>query len=224
MKTKTSITAILLLTVILTTLSSCTSDNPRPLEQRLQETLDEKIQKYGVRGVSAAIVFPDKEVWTGTSGISHDTISIKSDMLFGIGSITKNVTAALALQLQEEGLLGLEDPLSKWLPTYPYVDSTITIRQLLGHTSGLYMFWDNQEIWDALKADRTKVWSPEEVLSYIKEPYFAPGEGFRYSNTNYLLAAMIIEKATCSTLSAEFRKRFWQPLGVICKMKVHPFL
>jgi D-alanyl-D-alanine carboxypeptidase len=52
-------------------------------------------------------------------------------------------------------------------------------------------------------------------LSYIKEPYdFAPGEGFRYSNTNYLLMAMIIERATGSSLSTEFRKRFWQPLGI----------
>jgi D-alanyl-D-alanine carboxypeptidase len=76
------------------------------------------------------------------------------------------------------------------------------------------MFWDNQDIWDDLKRDRTKVWFPEEVLSYIKEPEFPPGEGWRYSNTNYLLLAMIIEKASGSTLSAEFKKRFWQPLSI----------
>ena len=59
-----------------------------------------------------------------------------------------------------------------------------------------------------------KILSPEEVLTYIKEPYFEPGEGFRYSNTNYLLLAMVITKATNSTLSSEFKKHFWQPLNI----------
>jgi len=135
-------------------------------------------------------------------------------MLFAIGSITKNFVAALTLQLVEEGVLSLDAPFSKWLPAYPHVDSTATLRQLLNHTSGIYMFWSNQKIWDDLKRDRTKVWTPEEVLSYIKEPSFAPGEGWRYSNTNYLLLAMIIEKATASKLSTEFKQRFWQPLGI----------
>jgi D-alanyl-D-alanine carboxypeptidase len=76
------------------------------------------------------------------------------------------------------------------------------------------MFWSNQRIWDDMTKDESKIWTPEEVLSYLKEPYFAPGEGYRYSNTNYLLLMMIIEKATGSKLSTEFRERFWQPLGI----------
>jgi len=214
MKTKVFLSALLLITAILTTLMSCSSEDPRPIEQRLQETLDRRIRKYGARGASAAVIFADGNIWTGVSGISHEAVMIEPDMLFAIGSITKNVVAALALQLHEEGTLSLNDPLSKWLPVYRHVDSTITIRQLLNHTSGLYMFWDNETIWDDLKKDRTRVWTPEEVLSYIKEPYFPPGRGFRYSNTNYLLLAMIIEEATGSSLAAEFRTRFWQPLGI----------
>jgi D-alanyl-D-alanine carboxypeptidase len=135
-------------------------------------------------------------------------------MLFAIGSVTKNFVAALTLTLVEEEVLSLDDPLSKWLPSYPYVDGNITIRQLLNHTSGLYMFWDNQEIWDDLIADRTKFFTPEEVLGYIKEPDFEPGEGWRYSNTNYLLLAMIINEATGSNLSTELNNRFFQPLGL----------
>lgn len=184
------------------------------LEEKLQKVLDEKISKYDVRGVSAAVIFPDQKIWTGVSGISYDTVSIKPDMLFAIGSITKNVVATLTLKLVEEGMLSLDDPLSNWLPEYPHVNSAITIRQLLNHTSGIYMFWSNQKIWDDLKNDRYKVWTPEEILSYIKEPYFEPGEGWRYSNTNYLLMAMIIEKVSGSSLSAEFRKYFWQPLEI----------
>jgi D-alanyl-D-alanine carboxypeptidase len=208
MKTK------LLFIMVIHCLTVCSYGANQRLEDRMQDVLDKGIRKYRARGVSAAIVFPDGHIWTGTSGISHDTVAIDPNMLFAIGSVTKNVVATLTLQLAEENVLSLEDPLSKWLPSYPHVDSNITIRQLLNHTSGIYMFWDNDKIWDDLKKDRSRVWSPEDVLSYIKEPYFSPGEGWRYSNTNYLLLATIIEKATHSTLSSEFKKRFWGPLGI----------
>jgi D-alanyl-D-alanine carboxypeptidase len=135
-------------------------------------------------------------------------------MLFAIGSNTKNIVAALTLKLAEDKKLSLEDPISKWLPPYTYIDSTISVRQLLNHTSGLYMFWENEKLWDELKRDREKFWTPEEVLQYIKEPHFAPGKGWRYSNTNYLLLAMIIKKVTGSKLSDELKKYFWQPLGM----------
>ena len=185
------------------------------LEEKLQAVLDESIEDLDGRGVSAAIIMPGKPIWKGVAGISHDTVGISPDMLFAIGSITKNFVATLALKLAEEGKLSLEDSLHAWLPTYPHIDSTITIRQLLNHSSGIYMFWSNQKIWDDLKKDRTRIWTPEEVLSYIREPYgFAPGKGFRYSNTNYLLMATIIERVTGSSLSTEFRGRFWQPLGI----------
>ena len=207
-------TSIIILLLSLSYLTSCSDGDKVPMEGKLQQVLDDKISEYDVRGVSAAVIFPDQEIWTGVSGISYDTVSIKPDMLFAIGSITKNVVAALTLKLAEEGMLSLDDPLSDWLPEYPHVNNTITIRQLLNHTSGIYMFWSNQKIWDDLIDDRYKVWTAEEILSYIKEPYFEPGDGWRYSNTNYLLLAMIIEKATGSSLSAEFRRYFWQPLEI----------
>jgi D-alanyl-D-alanine carboxypeptidase len=218
MKTRITFISISILLVTLFLFTSCSHDINSPIEKQFQEVLDEGISKYydenDVRGVSAAVILPDQNIWTGVSGISHDTVSIKPDMLFAIGSITKTFVATLTLKFVEEGVFSLDDPLSKWLPAYPHIDSTITIRQLLNHTSGIYMFWSNQQIWDDLKKDRTRVWTPEEVLSYIKEPYFAPGEGFRYSNTNYLLLAMIIEKATGSKLSTEFNKSFWEPLDI----------
>ena len=146
MKLKIFTLAIVLFTTFLFILTSCSYGDKNTIEEKLQKVLDDGISKYDVRGVSAVVIFPDQKVWKGVSGISHDTVSIKSNMLFAIGSITKNVVAALTLKLAEEGMLSLDDPLSKWLPAYPYVDSNITIRQLLNHTSGIYMFWDNQEI------------------------------------------------------------------------------
>lgn len=184
------------------------------IEEQMQDVLDKSIAKYDVHGVSAAVIYADGRKWNGVSGISHAAVPIEPGMLFAIGSITKNFVAALVLDLVEEGVLSLEDPLNMWLPNYPHIDGEITIRQLLNHTSGLYMFWDNQEIWDELKRDRERYWTPEEVLEYIQEPEFPAGEGWRYSNTNYLLLAMIINKATEGNLSTALRERIFQPLGL----------
>lgn len=192
---------------------SC-SRSDEPFTEQLQNALDKHLKRYDVKGASVAIIVPDGEMMIGVSGVSHDTVAMKPGMLFAIGSITKNVVAALTFKLAEEGMLSLDDSLFKWLPSYPKVDSTITIRQLLHHTSGLYMFWDNQRIWDDLKKYRNRAFTPEEVLTYLKEPYFPPGKSWHYSNTNYLLLAMIITKATGSSLSDEFRKRFWEPLDI----------
>lgn len=184
------------------------------IEEQMQDVLDKCIAKYDVHGVSATVIYADGRIWNGVSGISHDEVPIEPGMLFAIGSVTKNFVAALVLDLVEEGVLSLEDPLNMWLPDYPHVDGEITIRQLLNHTSGLYMFWDNQEIWDELKRDRERYWTPEEVLEYIQEPEFPAGEGWRYSNTNYLLLAMIINKATGANLSTALKERFFEPLGL----------
>jgi len=193
--------------------SSCARDT-RPLDQRLTEALAARLRQFGVRGASAAVILPDRSVHRIVAGTSHDSVAMRPDMLFAIGSITKNYVAALVLRLAEDGALSLEDPLYRWLPRYPRVDSTVTIRQLLSHRSGIAMFWENQRLWDDLKAYRDSVFTPEVVLTYIGEPDFAPDSGFRYSNTNYLLLAMIATRATRSTLSAELRTRFWRPLGL----------
>jgi D-alanyl-D-alanine carboxypeptidase len=192
-------------------LVSCLISEDKSLDQRLQIVLDKGIKKFNIRGVSAAIVFNYDSVWIGTSGISHDTVSMNPDMLFSIGSITKNFVAALTLKLVEEGTLSLEDKLSEWLPPYPYIDSNITIRQLLNHTSGIYMFWNNEDLWNALREDRNRIWTPEEVLEYIKEPHFPAGESWGYSNTNYLLMGMIIEKATGATLASGIKEDLLKP-------------
>jgi D-alanyl-D-alanine carboxypeptidase len=160
------------------------------------------------------VAFPDGSLWSGTGGISHDTVSVALDMVLAVGSVTKNATATLVLRLVEEQILSLDDSVSQWLQSYPHVDGSTTIRQLLNHTSGIDNFFGNDEAWDALKEDRSRIWEPEEVLSLIKEPYFEPGEGWRYSNTNYLLVGMIVEMATGRQLAEVMQEYLWEPHGI----------
>jgi len=198
--------------IALAVLTSCAPSET--LESKVQKHMDKAIARHAIHGASVAVIFPDGHLHTWVSGESHESVMMQPEMLFALGSVTKNCVATLTLKLVEDGQLSLEDPLSKWLPDFPYVDNQITLRQLLNHTSGLYMFWENDDLWKALEADKTRVWTPEEVLEYIKEPHFEKGSGWRYSNTNYLLLAMILEKATGTPLPDLLRLYLWQPLGI----------
>jgi D-alanyl-D-alanine carboxypeptidase len=167
-------------------------------------------------GVSAAVILPGQTAWTGVSGVSYDTVRISPDMIFGIGSTTKNLTASLVLKLAEEGILSLDDSLHEWLPTYDNIDSTITIRQLLNHSSGIsdYIF-DNPDFYSMVLSDLKKYWTPEELLTnMVGAPLFSPGTDSRYSNTNYILLGMIIREATGARVSEELRSRFLDPLDL----------
>ena len=99
-----------------------------PFARELQDALDSGLEEYGGMGISVAIIVPGYKTWTGVSGVSHGTTPVTTDMPFATGSITKNFTAAIILQLAEEGVLTLDDPLHKWLADYANIDNTITIR------------------------------------------------------------------------------------------------
>jgi len=204
---------IYILILIQVIISSC-SQNKASIEQRITNTIENNLEDYNVKGGIVSIIIPGYKKTTISTGTSHDTVKIKSDMFFAIGSITKNFVAALSFKLVEQGIISLNDTIGKWLPRYKHVESKITIGHLLQHTSGLYMFWDNQKIWDDLIKYRDSIFTPETVLSYIKEPYFKPGKGFHYSNTNFLLLALIIKKATGSSLSVELNKQLLNPLNI----------
>lgn len=186
------------------------------LAEQLQTALDDKRTSNNLIGVSVAVIVPGQETWLGVSGMSDPTTSekIRPEMLFGIGSITKTFSAALILKLAEEGRLTLEDSLHKWLPSFENIDSTITLRQLLNHTSGIFNFNDHSDFWPAVMADLTKFWTPEEVLTLVKEPSFPRGSSWEYSNTNYILLGMIIKEVTGSQVSTELRNRFFKPLSL----------
>ena len=107
----------------------------------------------------------------------------------------------------------LDDHLYQWLPSFQYVDSTTTIRQLLTHQSGIWDYWnDSPSIFDSIWADTSRFWTTEEIIGSIRAPHFAPGNGYRYSNTNYVLAGMIIEAATGQTWVQKLHDFIFDPV------------
>ncbi|MFD0417767.1 serine hydrolase domain-containing protein [Streptomyces sp. NPDC127108] len=142
---------------------------------------------------------------------------------FRIGSASKSFTATVVLQLVGEGHLSLDDSVEKWLPGLVqgngYDGGGITVRHLLQHTSGIR---DTLPWIPALnsakgyRAERFRTYTPEELvgLAMRKSPAFQPGEGWSYSNTNYVLASMIIRKVTGRSWAREVHARIIRPLDL----------
>ncbi|MCP4769463.1 MAG: beta-lactamase family protein [Gammaproteobacteria bacterium] len=183
----------------------------------LQKTLEKAARIQKADNISASLYISDRCHWEGTTGATKQDpgIPVKSDMLYGFGSITKTFVAAIVLQLAEENKLGLDEPLGKWLDKYPNIDANLTIRQLLNHGSGLYDYInDSDSFWSEVDANIDRVWLPEELFSYVGPP---PKLGFdvpRYSNTNYILLGMIIEAVTDNSLDQELQNRIIGPLNL----------
>lgn len=137
------------------------------------------------------------------------------DTLFQIGSITKSFTAVTLLQLQSEGVLDLDDTLGEWLPEYP-AWKDVTLRRLLNMTSGIPSY-DNV---DAMIADigrngLSRHFSPAVLVGFVDPAYPGapdPTAGYAYSNTNYILAGMVIEKATGRRVQQYFEEQLFVPL------------
>ncbi|MEP7220453.1 MAG: serine hydrolase [Bacteroidota bacterium] len=192
------------------------------LPARLQQALEKALAAVDIRarhGVLASVIAPGLGQWKSAAGYSDSIGPAMTDMRFQIGSISKTFIAATIFQLVEEGKLSLSDSLHAWLPSYTNIDSTITIRQLLGHTSGVFDFLNDDRtgdlISDAYLFHPDKFWTPEEILSqHIGTPNFKPGKGTRYSNTGYTLLGSIIESVTGHPVGQEIRNRFLTPLNL----------
>jgi CubicO group peptidase (beta-lactamase class C family) len=176
-------------------------------------------------GISSAIFAPDGTVWQGFAGLANreSNAPVDANSLFGIGSTTKPMVATVILQLMDEGKLKLSDTVSQWLPDLakgiPNIDR-ITIRQLLGHTSGIQSYTDSAELsGEALFKDPSilqRQFTTKELIALVagKPALFEPGQSFAYSNTNYTLLGEIVEKATGTNLATQLRSRIFEPLGM----------
>lgn len=149
---------------------------------------------------------------SGTATLDKNA-RITQQTLYGIGSISKIFVAVTLLELQKEGKLNLDDPIGNYFPQYPRWKA-VTIRQLLNMTSGIPNYTATHTFKKLEAKMHTKPIAPSRLLSlaYQQKDYFAPGKSWHYSNTNYILAALIIEKVTHQALATEYQQRFFHPL------------
>jgi D-alanyl-D-alanine carboxypeptidase len=188
---------------------------PRLDAQALARPLDAWVHEPRHHGVSAAVIGPDASLWAGTAGLARTGEPLSPDHHLAIGSITKTVTAALVLQLVDEGHLRLDDAVSRWRPGLPHVPPEVTLRQLMNHTAGLANYTLHPAYAPTLAADPGRWFAPEEVLAlFLGPPVFGPGERTEYTNTSFLVLGLVAEAAGDLDVAKAWRRRFWTPLGL----------
>ena len=166
------------------------------LAAKLQNTIDSIRIANNYKGISASVIYPGQGMWQGVTGISHTGFPITPDMEFAIASNTKPFTGVVVLKLAQSGIINLDDSLHEWLPSFTNVDSNITIRQLLNHTSGLADVNNVIGYTDSISINPNRIFTPTELMTWVGAPLFPAGTSWNYSNTDYLLAAMVSESAT----------------------------
>jgi prolyl oligopeptidase len=199
------------------------TDVYHPLKLELRQKLDELTKTMGFPGVTLGIVLPDNNeisLASGLSDLESKTPMAPTDHMFS-GSIGKTYAAVVALQLMKEKKFSLDDKIStffgkeKWFPRLPN-GNDITVRMLMSHTGGLPRYVLKEAVWKTAATDLEKVWTPVERLSYIFDdpPQHPAGKGWAYSDTDFILVGMIIEKVTGNTYYRELMRRVLKPHGL----------
>jgi CubicO group peptidase (beta-lactamase class C family) len=183
--------------------------------QTIPETIDELLKvysrQYAFNGtvLVAQMVNVLLEKGYGYKNFNNHSLNDEKT-IFQVGSLTKQFTAAIILQLQEKNLLSVQDKLSKYIPDYPNGDK-ITIENLLTHTSGIFNYTNDVEF---MKTATAKTITPEHLIELFKnKPLdFQPGEKYNYSNSGYVLLGFIIEKVTGKSYFTIVRENILRPL------------
>ncbi|HKV69411.1 MAG TPA: serine hydrolase domain-containing protein, partial [Gaiellales bacterium] len=170
----------------------------------------------GVPGAVLVVRDGDRQLRlaAGTSDLAAGT-PMRAENRFKIGSITKTFVAAVVLDLVRDGRLHLGDTVAHWLPGLVPNGAHITVKQLLRHQSGLFDYFEDPRATEPyLAGDLGYVWTPRALIELATShpPNFPPGTSFSYSNTNYLVLGLIVERATGHSLREELRRRIFKPL------------
>ena len=165
-------------------------------------------------GVSVAVARDGRVILArgyGMANVEH-SVAVTPETVFHIASISKNILAAVVLQLVDEGKLRMDDDVTKYVPEAPTQGRHVTVRQLLNHTSGIYSFTSLPNAADNERLELTH----EQVLRLIKDrPFdFEPGTRWRYDNSAFYLAGMVVERVTKQEYGAYVREHVFKPLGM----------
>lgn len=183
---------------------------------RVQEALDTAVAEYNVPGAILTLgdMNGNTRIWTSGLAELETGKSMSKDLYFLIGSATKSYTATIVLQLVDEGKISLDDPIGKYLPGLVPRENKITIRHLLEMRSGLGDYGPNPEFTKFMEPDPLRACTPEQLVKFSLDKTGEPDKEFHYTNTNYILLGMLIEKVTNNSFRNEMKRRILQPLGM----------
>lgn len=185
-----------------------------PLVGRIDSLVDDFMATNHTPGVSVAVVRASDTLVMKGYGVSNIDVHrlATASTVYRIGSITKQFTAAAIMRLVERGKLSLDDPFTRYLPDVPAHGRTITIRQLLNQTSGIHEYMAEP----ASRAASAQQLSPRQVVAFVDHDSldFEPGTAWKYSNTNYVLLGMILEKVTGEPYASYLQHDLFNPLGL----------
>jgi D-alanyl-D-alanine carboxypeptidase len=183
------------------------------LRTRIDGIAEDVLKLRGVPSASVAVVQGGKLVYTHAYGKAHldPDVAATPEMRYSIGSVSKQFTAAAILLLQEQGKLSLDDAVGKYVPGLTRGDE-VTIRQVLSHTSGYQDYWPE----DYLMTPMMKPETAQQILdTWAKKPLdFEPGTKWQYSNTNFVIAGLIVERLSGQTLMEFLVEHIFRPLGM----------
>ena len=189
-------------------------------KQKLQSILDSLRTTGNYPGLSVAYVLKNNDavsIYSGFADKEKKTFIHSSSMLMQ-GSVGKTYVAAIALQLIKEGKFLLDDKVSKWLADYSWYSripnaADITVRMIMNHTSGVMRYEFKEAFTKDLSNHPDKTWTPEELVNYVldEKPSFPAGQGWEYSDTNYILLGLILEKLTGKKYYDLLRERILSP-------------
>jgi D-alanyl-D-alanine carboxypeptidase len=190
-------------------------------EASLQRDAD-AVRAVGITGVQARSTKRSGRQSVVTSGVARigSRRPVPANGYFRIGSVNKTFVATVVLQLAGEGTLSLDDTVERWLPGVVSGNGndgrTITVQQLLQHTSGIHDDYPDIESAEEYYQHRYDIYTPRQIVARAmrQEPDFPPGTGWSYSNTGYVLLGMIIERVTGNPWYQEVHKRIIRPLGL----------
>jgi D-alanyl-D-alanine carboxypeptidase len=197
--------------------SSATPPALKPINHAaLQTTVDRTARELLVPGAVVLVRTPQGE-FAATYGTTllGTTSPPRADTHFRIASNTKTMTAAVIVQLAQEGRLSLSDPVSKYVRNVPNGDN-ITIAELLDMRSGLYNYTNASEVSASVDHNPTRVWTPDELLAiaFAHPPNFPPGASYEYCNTNYTLLGLVAEQVDRRPLAQSMQERLFWPLAM----------
>ena len=186
---------------------------PADLIEKIDKVATDTLARTGVPSASIAVVKDGQIAYVKAYGDARlePKTPATPQMRYSIGSISKQFTAAAVLLLQEQGKLSLDDKVSKYLPDLTRANE-VTIRQLLSHTSGYQDYWPQ----DYVMPGMLKSTDAQQIMNtWAKKPLdFDPGTKWQYSNTNYVIAGVIVEKVAHMPLLQLLQQRVFAPLGI----------